>query len=607
MCGIAAIMGVHMDGGDRTIRAMVAKLRHRGPDGDGVTLLEGCHLGHARLSIVDLAGGAQPMPSADSRYWISFNGEIYNFADLRAQLEGHGWTFRSKSDTEVVLASFAQWGEQCVDRFRGMFAFAIWDTERRRLFCARDLFGEKPLYFARRQGGLAVASEIPALRAAGGIPGDLCGEGVDAYLALGYLPPDLTIYQAVQTLPPGHYLTWDADTGVAVRPYWKAVPDPRPIDMAEAAGRLRELLQVAVRRQMVADVPLGAFLSGGLDSSTIVALMQQSSTQPVKTFSVAFGDEIDERPFARAVAAMYGTDHHELDVGPLPVGDLVVQMADIYDEPFADTSHIPTFLVSKFARTKVTVCLSGDGGDELFGGYSWYPTLAAAEGKSASRLHWLVARGLSTALGHRWHGLDRQSQILGVASRWPKEPWRRAAKVHTYTPDATRQAWRASQAGWQPTPPVPPRGDFEDVLAYDAGVYLPGDILVKVDRAAMANSLETRAPFLDRDVAEFCLSLPYTLKLREGETKAVLRAACRELWPQSLHQRGKQGFGAPYPTWLRRPDVEEHLRRVLAPGSDLRNLLPGLEPRWPLPATYQTWMLLTLGLWLERRERAPTR
>ena len=350
---------------------MTSCLAHRGPDAFGTVNVQGARLGHRRLSIIDLGGGAQPMADPTERFWITFNGEIYNFRELRAILEAQGRRFRTHSDTEVLLEAYLAFGEQAPQHLNGQYAFAIWDQQERKLFAARDRLGEKPLYWARTgDGHLLIASEIKSLLASGLIQPKLDPVAVDAFLTLLYVPPDRTIYENIHTLLPAHAMAWQ---GGQVRQwcYWQPkystgdIKDPR-----EAIAEVARLIEQAVHRQMVADVPVGAFLSGGLDSSTIVAYMSRHSTGPVQTFSVGFEDLIDELPYARQVAELYHTDHHELQMS-MPLGELLDQMVSVYDEPFADSSNIPTYMVAQYARRSVKVVLSGDGGDELFGGYHW--------------------------------------------------------------------------------------------------------------------------------------------------------------------------------------------------------------------------------------------
>jgi asparagine synthase (glutamine-hydrolysing) len=607
MCGISAIVGPPVDRSGDGIERMVASLGHRGPDASATMRLPQCVLGHTRLSIIDIECGAQPMTDGTGRYSISFNGEIYNYAALREELLANGTAFATHSDTEVVLAAFARWGTAALDRFRGMFAFAIWDAVERVLFAARDLFGEKPLYYADTgDGGLVLASEIKAVLASGLVSRDLDLAGVDAYLAFGYLPPTSSIYRAVRPLPPGHWLRWQ-DGRLSHHRYWVPRLETRAIGLDDAAETLRTLLRQAVRRQMVADVPVGAFLSGGLDSTSIVALMQGLNPQPVKTFSVGFGAEINELPYARAVARRYETEHHEVDLGAPPVAELVERMAEVYDEPLADSSSIPTYLISRFARGHVKVVLAGDGGDEMFGGYHWYPMLALSQQVAGSRAEWVILRAISRALRERARALYRRSVAVGLSARWP-DMWLRAAMNQVYV----RADRRAVLWGDRRTPREVPHTDvapaaiegLNRAFYFDLTTYLPGDILVKVDRAAMAHGLETRAPFLDRDLAEFALSLPASLKVdTDGHTKIVLRHACEQYWPAEVRTREKHGFGAPYRRWLQKPDVGALVTRIFRTGGPLRTLLPGIATSTPA-ATYETWMLLTLGLWLEKRATA---
>ena len=606
MCGVCAIAGPQNVIDVSAIKRMVAALAHRGPDAHGILEPKGCLLGHARLSIIDLEGGAQPMKDTTGRYSITFNGEIYNYREIYDELVRRDRVFATRSDTEVILNAYAEWGTACLDRFRGMFAFSIWDEHEQRMFAARDLFGEKPLYYATSPSGLIlVASEMKSLLASGLVEPVLDRESVDAFLALGYIPPDRTIYRNVHTVPPAHWLVWERGEP-RVECYWYPHFDPKPIGLDDAAEQLRVLLAQAVRRQMVADVPVGAFLSGGHDSSTIVALMQQQVSHPVKTFSVGFGAYVNELPYARAVAERYGTEHHEIDLGAPPVAELLERMADVYDEPFHDPSHIPTYLLSQYARQYVKVVLSGDGADELFGGYSWYPLMAASTEVSASWLRWTILRSMSRLVGNRSRWLDRYSHAMGLALRYPS-PWLRYVSERT-TNESIRRAWWDRSGShvdsYVPGPYYrPPNGTtgMNEALYFDLMSFLPGDILVKVDRAAMAHGLETRAAFLDRDLVEFTLSLPSTLKVKDGETKVAFKHAYAQYWPKQLHRREKQGFAAPFQVWLGFPEVAAMVRRVLGDGSKLRELLPGISRRQQERRDYETWSLLTLGLWLERR------
>jgi asparagine synthase (glutamine-hydrolysing) len=613
MCGIAAVVANEPPPED-AIRAMAASLAHRGPDACASVRLAGCDLGHRRLSVLDLATGDQPMTDHEQRYWIVFNGEIFNFRELRDELERRGARFRTRSDTEVLLQAYRAFGDAAPEHLNGQFAFAIWDTQERRLFAARDRLGEKPLYWAQTdRGDLVLASELKALLASGLVQPRLDEASVDAYLALLYVPPDRTIYRNVQTVRPAHALSYH-DGQVRQWRYWSPRYSHLPLtDHAEAVQRVRDLIAQAVRRQMVADVPVGAFLSGGLDSTTIVALMTELTDHPVKTFSVGFGGLIDELPYARAVASTYRTEHHEIQM-EIPVGEMLERMVAVYDEPLADSSNIPTYLVAGYASQHVKVALAGDGGDELFGGYDWYRWLFDGDGRSAgaeAALWQVAAVGASTLvragapLGS-WAGeAVRRHRLAWARHRYP-DLWQRHLVLTTgLLADRTR-LWGGH----------PPEGSFGSVAAayrpddtvegidraidFDLRSYLPGDILVKVDRAAMAHGLESRAPFLDVDLVEFVLGLPWQERFRDGQLKHLLRAACADLWPESVRGRGKMGFGAPIRHWLERPDVRRLLDRVTAADAPLAAVLPGAPDALPRLGHQQTWTLLCLGLWLER-------
>jgi asparagine synthase (glutamine-hydrolysing) len=648
MCGIAAL--IRQNGraesapadracaaADGPIARMAGRLGHRGPDATASVALGDCDLGHTRLSIIDLAGGAQPMADEARRYWVSFNGEIYNYRELRKTLESHGWHFRTASDTEVLLRCYQQYGEDCVRHLNGQFAFVVWDGQQRTAFAARDRLGEKPLYWARTdEGDVVLASEIKALLASGHVRPRLDTAAVDAYLGLFYVPPDRTAYGNVFTVPPAGAIAWE-NGRVRQWRYWEprysagAVTDAR-----EAVEEIRRLVAQAVRRQMVADVPVGAFLSGGLDSSTIVALMTRHTDRPVRTFAVGFGDLINELPYARAVAEAYHTDHHELQMD-IPVGQLLEVMADVYDEPFADSSNIPTYLMSQFAARHVKVVLAGDGGDELFGGYDWYRALLAdpADGplaapglqilvRQARAFAWRALRRAGLPVG-AYRGRAVRSYRAAVLRRRFPDPWERhlAVSSHLYEDRAALWGGRAPDSAAllrsSFRPADGPRA-MDRAVDFDIRSYLPGDILVKVDRAAMAHGLETRAPFLDVDLVEFVLALPWRLRFTDetghGALKPLLRRACGDLWPEALRDRPKQGFGAPIWRWTRRPDVVALLRRVTGAGSPLTHLLPGapaaLRPvieragvdgpgeDYDWAAAQRAWSLLCLGLWLER-------
>lgn len=567
-----------------TAARMAETLRHRGPDDIQAVELPQAQLGHTRLAVIDLAGGSQPMTDADQRAWIVFNGEIFNFRELRAELTAAGHVFRSQSDTEVLLHAWLEWGREAPRRLNGQFAMAIWDPQARTLFAARDRLGEKPLYWAATpEGHLVVASELRAILASGLVAPRIDPVSVEAFLALLYVPPDRTIYENIHTLRPGHWLGW-SEAGMTGGCYWSPQYSSAEMSFDEAADGVREKLARAVQRQMVADVPVGAFLSGGLDSSSIVALMAPHASSAVQTFSVGFGDLINELPFARQVAEMYRTEHHELQMD-IAVGEVLERIAGVYDEPFADPSNIPTYLVAGFAREQVKVVLSGDGGDELFGGYSWYsPRLKECTGLGPA-----LRRGLGLA-ADPW-----EVHVAAMRYFLPSESTGLRGGNGT---DAVGTALRAAYA-----PGAGVRA-MDRLTDFDLRCYLPGDILVKVDRAAMAHGLETRAPFLDVELVEFVLSLPWRLRFHGGQLKELLRRACAPLWPEAIRTRSKQGFGPPLVRWLERADVRSLWARVGGDGGRLAELLPGLPAHRAALGPYQIWPLLCLGLWLENH---PTR
>jgi asparagine synthase (glutamine-hydrolysing) len=604
VCGIAIIADREERSSRPAIGAMMNALSHRGPDSRGERTITRCTLGHTRLEIIDLATGAQPLADASERYWITYNGEIYNYRELRDQLAALGHRFRTQSDSEVILAAYAEWGAESLNRLRGMFAFAIWDSTEGQLFAARDLFGEKPLYYATAaDGAFLIASEIKALLASRKVEGRLDRTSVDAYLALGYIPPNRTIYSDVQTLRPGHYLRWNGTA--TVQRYWTPRIEPRERSLSDLTEELRHLLMRAVRRQLVADVEVGALLSGGIDSSIVVALAQQQrgAGEAIQTFSVGFGTAIHELPYARTIADRYKTDHHEIDLGNPPVATLLQKLACVYDEPFADSSQIPTYQIAQYARRFVKVVLTGDGGDELFGGYTRYLSLIEADGVTMPRLQWLLWR-----IAARFSGAARRSdgrrRATALVAQW-RDPWQRAVMSHVaFAARSRSQLWGTEvtddhlfDSAFRPEQPATA---FDAAVHYDLTSYLPGDILYKVDRASMAHGLETRAPFLDRDVVEFALALPRRAKIDDGTTKVALKQAFACELPPEIQSRDKQGFEAPYSEWLASPAMKPLLDRVFNERSQLLELLPGAKEELQR-RDHRTWILLMLGLWLEAR------
>ena len=594
MCGIAGFVDRSLGGEQARVvlAAMARAIRHRGPDGEGLWFDAqlGTGLAHRRLSILDLSeAGAQPMTSASGRFVITFNGEIYNHGDLRRELLSHDpqLSFRGHSDTEVFLAACEAWGvERALARANGMFAMGLVDRETRQLHLMRDRLGEKPLYFGNVGGGKAGArllfgSELKALRAHPAWQGALDFDALAAYFRYGHVPAPHSIHAGIGQLLPGEWVTVDLSAGeelrIERRPYWSAaevvrhgVAHPLRIGDAGALRELEELLDDAVRLRMEADVPLGAFLSGGVDSSLVVALMQRRSGARVRTFSIGFADEkFDEAPAARAVAKHLGTDHTELYVSPQQSLDVIPQLARIYDEPFADSSQIPTFLVSQLARQHVTVSLSGDGGDELFGGYGRYeqalniwrgvdavPAWARRAIQSAivavpvpalnALGSWLPRRFTEGRAGDRAHkGAARLSMrsfdelYRSLMSSW-QEP---ELALHREVRRQLGPEERLNITGIGAA--------YERMMASDLVRYLPNDVLAKVDRASMAVSLEGRMPLLDPRVVEFAWRLPLSLKRRDGTGKWLLRELLYRLVPRPLVDRPKRGFGVPIGSWLK--------------------------------------------------------
>jgi asparagine synthase (glutamine-hydrolysing) len=641
MCGIAGMVDWRAATSADVLRsigeAMIETVRHRGPDAGEVWVEAegGVALGQRRLAIIDLSpGGAQPMHSADGRYVITFNGEIYNYRDIRRELHAAGRTMRSDSDTEVLLEACALWGvEAAIERAIGMFAFALWDRRTRTLLLARDRLGIKPLYYATSPTQVIFASQLKAFRAVPGWTPSIDVDAVASYLRHAYIAQPRTIYREAEKLAPGHILTLRAGRAADPRCFW----DLRSVaaagqrrnapDENEAVERLDALLRDSVGLRMIADVPLGAFLSGGIDSSTVVALMQAQSARPVKTFSIGFHEGgYDEAQCAKRVAAHLGTDHTEFYVEPRHALDVIPRLPDWFDEPFADPSQIPTYLVSELTRKHVTVALSGDGGDELFAGYNrylWAERLAHAVKLVPPPLRSASATALRALAPQTWNRL-----FALVPPAWrPALPGDKLHKITTLlenpAPDAIYRRlvsqWERPEevaaggcepAGplWDPTiardfPDFVPRMQFLDMVT-----YLPDDILTKVDRATMAVGLEGRVPLLDHRVVSYAWSLPRSLKLRGGRSKWLLRRVLDRYVPRVLIDRPKMGFGVPIDAWLRAP-LREWAESLLAPARLASYGLVRVEPvrrawREHLEGTrnwqYPLWTVLMLQAWRER-------
>ncbi len=579
MCGIAGAVSTDGARHQHELAASIDAQRHRGPDDQGTWADDMCALGHRRLSIIDLSpAGRQPLSNEDGTVWITLNGEIYNFRELRVELEKLGHRFHSKTDTEVTVHAYEQWGVESLKRLRGMFAFGIWDQKRRRLFLARDRVGKKPLFYTQAGGRFLFASELQGLLADPGVGREVNLRAIDAYLSWGYVPAPETAFKGIFKLPPAHFLLLDLDESSAriqIERYWSLEYGPKlPISEDEAREALREKLTEAVRLRMISDVPLGAFLSGGIDSSIVVGLMAELSDQPVKTFSIGFQEQAyNELDHARRVASKWSTDHHEFIVEPDALA-ILPKLVRHYGEPYADSSAVPTFYVSKMTRSRVTVALNGDGGDESFAGYERYLGNRIAERVNSFPGSGWSANAMSRLLPDSLNSRSRIRQakrFLAVATQPIAKRYGRwvtffdeQGKQELYTQD-----FRAQLNGFRPNDWMQSlfetAGALDPVdaaMSVDVRSYLPYDLLVKVDITSMANSLEARSPFLDHEVMEFAARLPVSMKLKGRQSKYLLKKAFSDLLPRENVHRRKMGFGVPVGEWFRtslRPLLEDAL------------------------------------------------
>jgi asparagine synthase (glutamine-hydrolysing) len=624
MCGIA---GIHaLESGARIERSVVdamnASIRHRGPDSGGVYEDPGhVALAMRRLAIIDVAGGSQPIKNEDGSIWIVLNGEIYNHAELRRELSTRGHVFKTQSDTEVVVHAYEEFGDDCVTKLRGMFAFAIWDERRKRLLIARDRVGIKQLFYAVVGNQLVFGSEIKALLQHPALERRVRPSSVNHFLTFLYVPEPMTMFEGIHELRAGHVLT--AERGqLETRCYWNLRYEVDPtLGIDEAAEGLRAELDEAVRIRLMSEVPLGGFLSGGIDSGSVVALMAKHSTTPVKTFSIGYetgGEAFDERVYAREIATRYGTEHHEFGMAP-DVVDLVPRLVRAFDQPCADSTAIPTWYLSEYTRRHVTVALSGLGGDEIAAGYERYRGALLGE-----RLQWVpswVTRSLLTPLVDRLPDPRNASPWIQRAKRFTRamqQPFddryfdllcqiSRSVREELLTPeiveqidlDEPRDHFRSCLHEVHGADPL------NRALFADLKLYLPGDLLTLTDRMSMAHSLEARVPFLDHHVLEFAARIPPELKLRRMELKHVLKRAVTDLLPPSFFQRRKMGFSAPLAVWFRnelRPFVEDTLSRdALRAAGVFRHeaVRRILDDHFALRANYdnQIWALICFTQW----------
>lgn len=586
MCGIAGIFRYRSQEpvAERTITAMADIMRHRGPDGRGVYCNGFVGLGHRRLSIIDPAGGHQPISNEDGSCQLVYNGEVYNHGEIRRALEPCGHVFRTRSDSEVLLHAYEEYGDRCVEHLRGMFAFAVWDGNQRRLFLARDRFGIKPLYYVERDGSLIFASETKALLASGEVDAEVRRERIPEQIALGYLAGEDTLLRGVRKLPAGHTLVADED-GIRVRPYWD-FPSPgdgngAPEDSSALRVRFRELLEESVRLRLMSDVPLGAFLSGGIDSSAVVALMARHTAEPVKTFSVGYDDPaVSELSFASSVAERLGTDHHEVVMSAADFREALPRLIWHEDKPIAFPSSVSLYFAAKLAADHVKVVLTGEGSDELLAGYDRYgiTTWNLRLGRWYRRAVPASLRHLASRAIERLPETDRMRRKLErtfLAAPADFEALYVANFLSFFHGDSLRAVFRPAAARelLQESPYLPSlsylagpkRGDLAAMQYLDIKTYLE-ELLMKQDRMSMAASVESRVPFLDHHLAELACRLPSSMKLRGLTGKRILKDAMRDLLPRKIIFRTKRGFPTPLARWLR-GDLATWVREVLLDGS----------------------------------------
>jgi asparagine synthase (glutamine-hydrolysing) len=623
MCGITGFVdfgGHDRDRAQATVKSMANALVHRGPDEEGFYVDNFVALGHRRLSIIDLSSGQQPMQAADGQVQIVFNGEIYNFLEIRKELEAKGHRFKTHCDTEVILIGYLEWGEHCVEKLNGMFAFAIWDARVKRLLLARDRVGKKPLYYVRRGSVVAFASELKALRAGGLCPHEVDPEALDCYFSLGYIPAPRTIYKGVRKLRAAHCTTISA-ASESERQYWKlSFADPITRSLEDATDEFEALLDDAVKCRLMSEVPLGAFLSGGIDSSLVVSSMARLMERPVITNSIGFEDRgFNELPIASAIATHLKTDHHEFVVQPKAV-DILGKIAWHFDEPLADSSAIPTWYVCEMARRSVTVALSGDGGDESFGGYTFRYLPHKMESGLRAAIPAPLRRAVFGALGSAWPASSKlpkplrlktilENLSVGDAEAFYADlAWLRTDTRSTlYSGD-----FMAQLKGFTPMETVQPYysgSDAVDALGRaqytDINFYMTDDVLMKVDRMSMAHSLEVRSPLMDHRIIEFAARLPSSLKVDATRGKLLLRAAAARRVPAEILDQPKRGFSIPAARWLRnelRPLAESI---ILDRNRFFSNVLDGqkVKQMWQEHLSESRdhsvflWGLMMLGMW----------
>lgn len=599
MCGIIAIAGNNLDKiKDAQIQAMLSTLSLRGPDDQDYVRLGGktkseinCILGQTRLSIIDLSGGHQPMKDNTKNITVTFNGEIYNYKELRQKLESKGHIFSTKSDTEVILKVYIEYKQECVLHLDGMFAFAIWDEDEEILLMARDRFGKKPLYYTYdSSGNILIASEIKALFATG-LKGKIDPVAIDNYLALTYIPPWKTIYSNIHTLPPAYQAQY-SDKKLITRCYWALKKDPIKVSYDDAKKQIKKLFDDSVKKRMIADVEIGALLSGGVDSTLICSYAQKYNNKPLKTFSVGYGDLIDELPFAKQASEKLCTDHYTIQASP-DLTEELKKVTEYLDEPHSSSSNFPQHLVSRLASTKVKVALSGDGADELFMGYGWYWKYW-----NTSKLKRLETMILSSQF-------DEYLKYISVFSKKERLLFSKNPKI--VSDDIIGVSVKKIQ-----------RGNIDKINIFDLTTYLPGQLLVKVDRTSMMNSLEVRCPFLDYKLAEYVYNIPLEYKMDKKSGKIILKDILSEIMPRDFVYRRKQGFGAPVMDWLRTNKMEKFVKENLAKNANIYAYINEKSVKELLELFYnydykkikkeskifdKIWNLLCLELWFKAHKQ----
>lgn len=580
MCGIAAIAGTNLDIGRYKTEAMLQKLKHRGPDGEGQQVFSNCWIGHRRLAIVDLEIGKQPM--LDDELAITFNGEIYNQHELRTLLEKEGYAFKTRSDTEIILKAYRMWGDKCPEYLDGMFSFIIWNNKQGEMFVARDRFGKKPLYYFFEGSTILLASEIKSLIASGALTPQIDYEAIDNYLRLMYIPPWKSVYKNVHQIPPAHCGIFK-NGELTLKRYWKLIHKQLDISYEDAKNEVHRLLREAIKKRLAtSDVEIGTFLSGGIDSTLVTLIATKELGYPIKAFSVSYGNH-DELPFAKQVHDKIGGDHfieHINECLPQELDKIIAY----FDEPHADTSDFPQHLISRLASQKVKVVLSGDGADELFLGYKWHRKNTGIE------LDKNITQKLATDIFH-----ERLYSICAFSEQKRENLWGSS--------DMINDDILAKNSYANVDDPI------DSITIFDLTSHLPGQILTKIDRAGMMHGLEVRSPFLDTALIEFVSNLPYKYKVRNGEQKYILKDILSEYMPADFIHRRKQGFGAPVEQWLDNPSMKKYVYEKLGSGAQIRSIFSEkiideclndfyTEDHRHERAGQRLWVLLCLERWI---------